>query len=92
MEKSILLHCISPEELKQIIKEAVKQELSEIKNQLQEKDAEVLLTREETSKFLKISLTTLWHWTKNGRVIGYGIGNRVYYKKKELVESLVKFY
>jgi hypothetical protein len=31
MEKTILLHCISPDDFRQIIKEAIKEELLEIR-------------------------------------------------------------
>lgn len=89
MEKIIMLHCISPEELKQIIKEVIKEELSEVRNQLEEKDSEILLTRAETCEFLKINNTTLWHWTKKGKIDSYGIGNRRYYKKEDILKSLV---
>ena len=54
MEKSILLHCITPEELRQIIKEVIREELLEVRKQLQEKDSEVLMSRQETIDFLKI--------------------------------------
>lgn len=43
MEKSILLHCITPEELKQIIIEAIREELKEVNKQPEEKDSEGLL-------------------------------------------------
>jgi hypothetical protein len=76
-----MLHCISPEELKQIIKEVIKEELSEVRNQLEEKDSEILLKREEVCATLKINRTSLWKWTKSGKLIRYGIGNRVLYKK-----------
>ena len=89
MEKSILLHCITPDELKQIIKEVIQDELKEVSKQPEEKDSEGLLSRKETCEFLKISLTTLWHWTNNGKIDSYGIGNRVYYKKEDLLNSLV---
>ncbi|MCA6423515.1 MAG: helix-turn-helix domain-containing protein [Flavobacterium sp.] len=89
MEKSIMLHCITPEELKQIIKEVIKEELLEVRKQLQEKDSDVLMSRQETCEFLKISITTLWQWTKKGKIESYGIGNRVYYKKEDLLKSLV---
>jgi DNA invertase Pin-like site-specific DNA recombinase len=89
MEKSILLHCITPDELKQIIKEVIQDELKEVSKQPEEKDSEALLSRKETCEFLKISLTTLWHWTNNGKIDSYGIGNRVYYKKVDLLNSLV---
>ena len=84
-----MLHCITPEELKQIIKEVIKDELLEVRKQLQEKDSDVLMSRQETCEFLKISITTLWQWTKKGKIESYGIGNRVYYKKEDLLKSLV---
>ena len=89
MEKSILLHCITPDKLKQIIKEVIKEELLEVKNQLEEKDSEILMTRQETCKFLKIDSSTLWHWTNKGKIDCYGIGNRRYYKKEDLIKCLV---
>ena len=89
MEKSILLHCITTNELKQLIKEVIKEELSEVRKQLEEKDSEVLMTRQETCKFLKIDSSTLWNWTKKGNIDCYGIGNRRYYKKDDLLNSLV---
>lgn len=89
MEKSILLHCISPNELKQIIKVVIQEELLEIKKQLEEKDSEVLFTRQETIDFLKIDSSILWSWTNNGKIQCYGIGNRRYYKKVDVINSLV---
>ena len=49
-----------------------------------------LLTRAEACILLKINMTTLWNWSKKGRIISYGIGNRVYYKRGELMGSLVR--
>jgi DNA invertase Pin-like site-specific DNA recombinase len=89
MEKSILLHCITPYELKQIIKEIIQDELKEVIKQPEKKDSEVLLSRKETCEFLKISLTTLWQWTTKGKINSYGIGNRVYYKKVDLLNNLL---
>jgi len=47
-----------------------------------------LLSRKEVAVMLKISMTTLYHWTKNGLLKSYKIGNRVLYKRSE-VESAV---
>ena len=88
MEKSILLHCISPSELKQIIKEIIREELVEVRKKLEEKDSDVLLSRQETCDFLKIDSSTLWSWTKKGKIDCYGIGNRRYYKE-DLLNNLV---
>jgi hypothetical protein len=89
MEKSILLHRITPYELKQIIKEVIQEELLDVRKQLLEKDSEILLTRKETCDFLKIDSSTLWSWTNKGKIVCYGIGNRRYYKKVDLLDSLV---
>ena len=55
MVKSIILHCITPEELRQIIKEVIKEELLEVRKQLEKKDSEGLLSRKETCEFLKLA-------------------------------------
>jgi hypothetical protein len=89
MGKSIMLHCITPEELKQIIKEVIMEELLEVRKQLAEKDSDVLMSRQETIDFLKIDSSTLWSWTNKGKIDCYGIGNRRYYKKVDVLNSLV---
>jgi len=54
------------------------------------RDQEELLTRDEAAKLLKINSSTLYLWTRKGKLPSYGIGNRVYYKRSEVMESLVK--
>ncbi len=44
----------------------IEEELKNIKENFQPKEPVELLTREETAKMLKISLSTLWHWCKKG--------------------------
>jgi hypothetical protein len=89
MNNSILLQNLSPEDLTQLIKDGVKSLLSDFKKELNTVNPDELLTREETCKFLQIDSSTLWHWTNKGKVLAYGIGNRRYYKKAELLESLI---
>tara|TARA_R110000803_G_scaffold204269_1_gene270178 strand:- start:283 stop:564 length:282 start_codon:yes stop_codon:yes gene_type:complete len=88
MEYQILLQNLSPERLTELIKDGVKSQLEDFKKTLQTHNPDELLTRTETCKFLQIDSSTLWHWTNKGKVIAYGIGNRRYYKKAELLESL----
>lgn len=47
-----------------------------------------LLTREETANMLSISLVTLWKWTKDDIIPAYRIGNKVRYKKSEVLAAL----
>jgi hypothetical protein len=55
-----------------------------------ENNDDILLSRLETSKLLKINLTSLWKHTKSGKLKSYGIGNRVFYKKNEVLKSLTR--
>ncbi|OXG05095.1 helix-turn-helix protein [Flavobacterium araucananum] len=91
MEKSILLHCISPEELKGMIREVIRTEVFESKNPADRVYSEILLTRYETAALLRISLTSLWKWTKDEKLPSYGMGNRRYYKKSEVLQCLKAF-
>ena len=88
MVNSILLENLNTQTLKEIIKEGVKSQLADFKKTLQTHNPDELLTREQTCKFLQINSSTLWAWTNKGKVIAYGIGNRRYYKKAELLTSL----
>lgn len=47
-----------------------------------------LLTRDQVCKLLSINKTTLWKHTKSGKLKSLGLGNRVYYKKSEVLEAV----
>ncbi|TXE10500.1 helix-turn-helix domain-containing protein [Gelidibacter salicanalis] len=80
----------TPEQLVDLITQGVKIQLQEFKRNLNSEQAnDDLLTREETCKFLSIDSSTLWAWTNKGKVKAYGIGSRRYYKRAELLESLI---
>lgn len=86
MEHAVMLHNLSLEDLEVLIKKVVDESLKNgsINN------PDELLTREEACSMLKINKTSLWKWTKKGKIIAYGLGNRVLYKKSDLMECLVK--
>lgn len=91
MENSVLLQNVSPEKLSTLIQESVKNQLETFQKNFRFREAEEeLLTREETCKLLKINSSTLWAWTNKGKVKAYGIANRRYYKRSELMESLTE--
>ena len=67
--------------------------LNKIKHYLDDlhtNESDVYLTRQETADFLKINITTLWNWTNKGKIKSYGIGNRRYYNKQEIIALLKK--
>jgi FKBP-type peptidyl-prolyl cis-trans isomerase (trigger factor) len=89
IEKEIIkIENISVEELTEIIAKKLVDKLEmRIATLISNQSDEELLTRTETAKILKLELTTLWHGTKK-KITAYGIGNRVYYKRGEIMKSL----
>lgn len=89
MTNSIILQDLTQEQLGNLINEKLETQLDQLFKRLNSKKADdELLTRTEACEFLKINSSTLWHWTNKGKVTAYGIANRRYYKRSELLESL----
>lgn len=87
--KRIQIFETSPEQIIGEIAQCVKDEISSLKNEFQPKEPEEYLSRNEVKNLLKIDLSTLWSWTKKGKLQAYGIGNRVYYKRTEIDKNLI---
>lgn len=85
-----MLHNLAPNDLEELIRKVVGEQLEEFRKNAATENPDELLTRAEACILLKINMTTLWNWTKKGKVIAYGIGYRVYYKRGELMESLIR--
>lgn len=86
---SILLSEMTPEQLKELVDSSVRIQLIDFKKSLSNlQDNDELLSREEACAFLKIDPSTIWHWTNKGRIMAFGIGNRRYYKRSQLLECL----
>lgn len=89
MSNSIILQGTTPEKLVDLFSEKLKSQIEALKKDLTDQQAnEELLTRDEACEFLKINSSTLWVWTNKQKVKAYGIGNRRYYKRSELLECL----
>lgn len=54
----------------------------------QPKEPTEYLTRSEVCKLLKIDMSSLHRWRKEGKIPSYGLGNRVYFKRSE-VEQII---
>jgi len=64
-------------------------ELNTIKENFQPKVPVELMTRKETADFFGISLVTISNWVKYGILISYRIGNRIYFKRSEIVSAMI---
>jgi hypothetical protein len=80
---------ITPDELKDAIINGVRKELEKLKKDFQPKDPEQFLTRNEVADMLKINISTVHNWTKEGTLIRHQIAGRVYYKRTEIEKSIV---
>lgn len=80
----------TPTDFENIIFEGIKRHVNELRNSSEAAAVTELMTRNEVAALFKINLSTLHSWTKDEKLISYGIGGRVYYKRSEVVEAIVK--
>ena len=85
MTSQIFLNGITLEQLAEAIKPLLQPQKTVSESAQSESD---LLTREQVCKLLSINKTTLWKHTKSGKLKSLGLGNRVYYKKNEVLEAV----
>lgn len=85
----ILLNGINLSDIKKVLREVLEEKSNDFAKPVKSEDQEYL-SRKEVAKLLKISLTTLNDWSKQGIIQAYRIGNRVLYKKKEIEDSVSK--
>ncbi len=81
---------LTKDELTELLNMSFKTQFDKFKKDLSTETAnDELLTRTEACEFLKIDSSTLWAWQNKGKVKGYSIVNRRYYKRSELLECLI---
>lgn len=86
MEDSILIRYLTIEELQNLIRSTIREE---IQLALDKKpDENKYMTRKEAAALLKISLPTLNQYIKIGIINGFRIGTRVLYKLKDLESKM----
>ena len=88
IQNQLIFDVLSKEELEDLIGKSLEEAF---KNNLSNNPPDQeLLTREQACALLKVDPSTLWRWTNKGKVTAYGIGSRRFYKKEELLSSLIK--
>ncbi|TYA52736.1 helix-turn-helix transcriptional regulator [Formosa maritima] len=55
---------------------------------LSKKQNDEILTRQEVADYLKISLVTIHSWNKYGILNPIRMGNRIFYKKQDILDVL----
>lgn len=82
MAKRILLEDISTDELKEIVRQVIKEEFPP--NSTSSSDLK-LLTSKEAAALLRISLPTLWDYRKRGIIKATRIGAKVLFLEQDIL-------
>ena len=89
--QQIAITQLTPQDLKQLIKQVINEELASLVNSNKIDDQDCLNSREKTAKeILDVDLSTLHRWTQQGKIKAHGIGNRIYYKDSSIEEALIE--
>ena len=85
MNTNILIQ-ISPEQLSEMIISGIREELQKFQSVSGEKsNNKDLMTRKEVCDYLQCSQTSLWDWTRKGKIIATKVGKKkVLYRKKDV--------
>ena len=85
METNMLIQ-ISPEQLSEMIISGIREELQKFQSVSEEKsNNKDLMTRKEVCDYLQCSQTSLWDWTRKGKIIATKVGKKkVLYRKKDV--------
>lgn len=89
--QSLQLINFSVDDLTQLIKNCISEQLKNIKQTEKSEKSNSeneILTREEVKNLLKISYTTLWKYNKNGTLEAKKLGSKVYYLREDLTNFL----
>lgn len=87
MIQDIVLHSTPKEELRDLISETIKAQLSVYFPQDKETDTR-LLSRKKVSEMLGVSLPTLHSWTKDGVIPAVRLGGSVKYRACDIENAL----
>lgn len=89
MSQEIYLKGLTPDQLSEMIRESVREEINNIKPPKPKSETKYL-TRKETARRLKVSLVTLTDWVNRGKLKAYKIGGRVLFRENEVEEALAQ--
>jgi excisionase family DNA binding protein len=87
-KNQIIFDVLSKEELQDLIGKSLEEVIKN--NPFNNSPDQELLTRDEACMLLKVDSSTLWRWTNKGKITAYGIGSKRFYKKEELLSSLIQ--
>ena len=90
VQKTTQVYHVSAEDLTRIILDGVEQKMNAFEQRLNSKEPPEFLDRKQVATFLGISLVTVHDWSKKGVLVPFKIGNRIRYKREDIIATLEK--
>ena len=87
MAKEIYLNGMTADQLPEMIRESLRDELRHLRPAHPKTDTRYL-TRRETARRLRISLVTLTDWVNRGKICAHKIGGRVLFRDNDVEAAL----
>ena len=87
MPKEIYLSGLTADQLSEMIRESLRDELQQFRP-ARPKSETKYLTRQETARRLRISLVTLTDWVNRGKICAHKIGGRVLFRDRDVEAAL----
>lgn len=89
MEKQVQFISTSPTALVDLIDEAVKRQLDELKKSFQPKEQPIFMTRQEVAEMLHVDISTVHNLSVRGILKKKQIGGRVLYVRQEVQKEII---
>jgi len=86
--KTVQITEVTVEELADEVANKVMLKIENYLKELSKKKNDEILTRQEVADYLKISLVTIHSWNKYGILNPIRMGNRILYKKQDILDVL----
>lgn len=87
MPKEIYLSGLTADQLSEMIRESLRDELQQFRP-ARPKSETKYLTQQETARRLRISLVTLTDWVNRGKICAHKIGGRVLFRDSDVEAAL----
>lgn len=81
---------ITPDALADLIDTRLNERFKNVTEHLQPKEPTKYLTRNDVAEMLQIDISSVHNWTKKGILQAHQISGRVYYKRSEVENAIVK--
>ncbi len=86
--KTIQITEVTVDELADSVADKLMLKIENYLKELSKKQNDEFLTRQEVAYYLKISLVLIHSWNKHGILNPIRMGNRIFYKKQDILDVL----